>query len=131
MTPQIDKFLESPVFGVVGASPKKEKYGNKILRCYLMNGRKAIPVNPAQKEIEGLACVASVTELPDEVRSISVITPPQVTEKVVDEAIARGIENIWMQPGAESDLAVEKCEKAGINVIADGSCLLVVIGYHE
>ncbi len=131
MTDQINTFLESPVFGVVGASHKKEKYGNKILRCYLMNDRKAIPVNPVQKEIEGLTCVASVTELPDDVKSISIITPPPVTEKVVDEAIARGIKNIWMQPGAESDLAVEKCQKAGINVIADGSCLLVVIGYHE
>jgi len=36
-----------------------------------------------------------------------------------------------MQPGAESAAAVEACEAAGINVIADGSCLLVVLGYRE
>jgi predicted CoA-binding protein len=65
------------------------------------------------------------------VKSISVITPPQVTDKVVEQAIARGIENIWMQPGAESDAAVERCRKSGVNVIADGSCLLVVLGYRE
>jgi predicted CoA-binding protein len=128
---QIATFLGSPVFGVVGASPKREKYGNKVLRCYLMRGRKAIPVHPAQKEIEGLACVASVSQLPAEVHSISMITPPQVTEKVVEAAIAKGIKNIWMQPGAESPAAVDACHKAGINVIADGSCLLVVLGYSE
>ncbi len=128
---QIASFLESPIFGVVGASPKREKYGNKVLRCYLMQGRKAIPVHPAQKEIEGLPCAASVAELPDEVHSISMITPPQATEKVVATAIAKGIKNIWMQPGAESPAAVEACLKAGINVIADGSCLLVVLGYSE
>jgi uncharacterized protein len=135
MSPTIDQqiaaFLESPTFGVVGASPRRDKYGNKVLRCYLMNDRKAIPVHPAQKEIEGLPCAASVSELPDEVQSISVITPPQVTEKVVAAAIAKGIKNIWMQTGAESPAAVEACRKAGINVIADGSCLLVVLGYHE
>jgi predicted CoA-binding protein len=128
---QIAAFLESPTFGVVGASPKRDKYGNKVLRCYLMNGRKAIPVHPAQKEIEGLPCAASVAELPAEVQSISIITPPQVTEKVVETAIAQGIRNIWMQPGAESPKAVKTCREAGINVIADGSCLLVVLGYHE
>ncbi|WP_432821819.1 CoA-binding protein [Trichloromonas sp.] len=135
MNPTIDQqiatFLESPAFGVVGASPNRDKYGNKVLRCYLMRGRRAIPVHPAQKEIEGLACAASVTELPAEVQSISMITPPQVTEKVVEAAIAKGIKNIWMQPGAESPAAVEACRNAGINVIADGSCLLVVLGYSE
>ncbi|MEZ4484401.1 MAG: CoA-binding protein [Syntrophotaleaceae bacterium] len=57
--------------------------------------------------------------------------PPQITEQVVEQAIARGINNIWMQPGAESSAAIARCEQAGINLIADGSCLLVVLGYHE
>ncbi|NJD32499.1 MAG: CoA-binding protein [Gammaproteobacteria bacterium] len=127
----IERFLESPVYGVVGASPHRYKYGNKVLRCYQQNGRRAIPVNPNEPEVEGVACVATVADLPDEVRSISVITPPPVTERVVRDAIRKGIENVWMQPGAESDAAVEACRKAGINVIADGSCVLVVLGYRE
>lgn len=124
---QIEKFLAADAFGVVGASTNRDKYGNKVLRCYLEDGRKVVPVHPAQKEIEGLECVASVEELPDGVDSISVITPPRITEKVVEQAAAKGIENVWMQPGAESPAAVEFCRKQGINVIADGSCLLVVL----
>ncbi len=92
---------------------------------------RGVPVNPVESEIEGLACVASVEDLPDHVSSISVITPPQVTEKVVEQAIAKGIKNIWMQPGAESGVAVDAAASAGLNVIADGSCLLVVLGYKE
>jgi len=127
----IERFLTSPAYGVVGASPRRHKYGNKVLRCYQQNGRRAIPVNPHEQVIEGAACVASVLDLPDEVKSISVITPPAVTERVVQEAIRKGIEHIWMQPGAESDQAVASCAAAGINVIADGSCVLVVLGYRE
>ena len=130
-TDPIARFLSSPAYGVVGASPRRHKYGNKVLRCYQQAGRRAIPVNPRESEIEGAACVASVLDLPDEVKSLSIITPPVVTERVVEEAIRRGIEHIWMQPGAESDRAVAACEAAGINVIADGSCLLVVLGYRE
>jgi uncharacterized protein len=127
---QIEKFLEAQGFGVVGASSDRNKYGNRVLRCYQMHGRKAVPVNPTATEIEGEKCVASVSDLPDYVTSISVITPPQVTEKVVEQAIAKGIKNVWMQPGAESKAAVQKCIDSGVNVIADGSCILVVLGYR-
>ena len=130
-TDAIERFLDSPAFGVVGASPRRHKYGNKVLRCYQQNGRRAIPVNPNESEVEGSACVASVLDLAEDVRSISVITPPPVTERVVEEAIRKGIRNVWMQPGAESDRAVAACEAAGINVIADGSGVLVVLGYRE
>jgi predicted CoA-binding protein len=128
---RIDAFLGADAFGVVGASSKPHKYGNKVLRCYQQNQRSVVPVNPVEKVIEGLACVATVSDLPDHVGSISIITPPQVTEQVVALAIARGVRNVWMQPGAESAEAVAACEEAGINLIADGSCLLVVMGYHE
>lgn len=127
----IARFLQSPAFGVAGATTRRHKYGNKVLRCYQQAGRRAIPVNPREAEVEGVACLPSVLELPDEVKSLSVITPPAVTERVVEQAIEKGIEHIWMQPGAESERAVAACEAAGINVIADGSCVLVVLGYRE
>lgn len=128
---QIDRFFASPAFGVVGASSARYKYGNKVLRCYLQHGRKAIPVNPNEKEIEGVSCVADIADLPAEVKSISMITPPEVTERLVPVAIKKGIANIWMQPGAESPTAVKLCREENINVIADGTCILVVLGFSE
>ena len=128
---KIEKFLAASAFGVVGASTKRHKYGNKVLRCYLQNGKTVIGVNPLEKEIEGVKCVTSVTDLPQEVHSISIITPPEVTTTVVDLAIEKGIENLWMQPGAENPDAVAKAEQYGLNVIADGSCLLVVLGFSD
>ncbi len=128
---QLDKFFQSKTFGVVGASANRDKYGNKVLRVYKQHGMKAIPVNPGEKEIEGIPCVAGVTDLPPDVNSISVITPPAVTEQVVEMAITKGIGNIWMQPGAQSAAAVDKCREIGINVRADGSCILVVLGFRD
>lgn len=127
---QIKKFLSSPAFAVAGASVNREKYGNMVVRCYQQQGKEVVPVHPLEKEIEGLPCAAAVTELPAAVKSLSIITPPAVTEKVVAAAIAHGIENIWMQPGAQSPAAIELCRSHGVNVIADGSCLLVVLGFR-
>jgi predicted CoA-binding protein len=127
----IQQFLASPAFGVVGASTNRQKYGNKVLRCYLQNGRKVMPVNPNEPEIEGLPCAATISDLPPDVLSISMITPPAVTAMLVPLALEKGIKNIWMQPGAEHPDAVALCREQGINVIADGSCVLVVMGYHD
>jgi len=128
---QIDQFLAAPAFGVIGASTNRSKYGNKVLRCYLQHGYRAVPVNPKEQEIEGIACVPAIADLPAEVKSISMITPPEVTVQLVRSAHEKGIENIWMQPGAEHPEAVAFCRQHDINVIADGSCLLVVMGYHD
>ena len=54
-----------------------------------------------------------------------------VAQVDVGEAAAAGVKHIWMQPGAESDAAVRTAEALGMNVIAGGPCLLVVMGYHE
>lgn len=124
----IDKFLKAKAFAVIGASNNRDKFGNKVLRCYMQHHLTVYPVHPASKEIEGLTCYKSLADIPDTVKSISIITPPAVTEKIVKEAIAKKIENIWMQPGAESDLAITLCEQSGINVIAGGPCILVELG---
>lgn len=128
---RIQKFLASPAFAVAGASTHRDKYGNKVLRCYMQKGRRVFPLHPKEPSIEGLPCVASVAGLPPDVKSLSIVTPPPVTEQVVEQAIARGIQNVWMQPGAESEEAIARCEAAGVNVIGDGTCLLVVLGYTE
>ena len=130
-THDIDAFLDGTPFAVVGASTNRAKYGNKVLRCYLQNGREAHPINPHAKEIEGVACAASLSDLSERPHAVSIITPPEVTGAVVDEALELGIEHLWMQPGAENDEAIERARAAGVNVIAHGPCLLVVLGYRE
>lgn len=128
---RIRAFLESGPYAVMGASSNREKYGNKVLRCYLQHGKEVFPINPRAEEIEGLKAYPTLADLPKRVRAISVITPPKVTEAVVQEAIGAGVKHIWMQPGADSPEAIRAAEAAGIEVIAGGPCLLVVLGYRE
>lgn len=131
MTEQVKTFLSAPAFAVFGASTNRDKYGNKVLRCYMQHHKKVYPVNPRAQSIEGLKALHSVNELPAEVESISIITPPALTEGIVVEAISQGVKNIWMQPGAESKQAIDVCLEHGINVIAGGPCLLVVLGFDN
>jgi uncharacterized protein len=137
---RIKAFLSEGPYAVVGASADREKYGNKVLRCYQQNKLEVFPINPKAPEVEGLAAHASLealaqalaTEVPArKVVGISVITPPKVTEAVVQEAIQAGVKRVWMQPGAESPEAIRAAEAAGLEVIADGSCLLVALHFQD
>ena len=123
----IDDFLAGDRIGVVGASKDPAKYGHQVLVDLVAHGYDAIPVHPREAEIEGRACVASVTDLPDDVHGLSIITPPAVTETVVTDAIAKGIRRLWMQPGAESASAIALAAETGLTVIAGGPCILVAL----
>lgn len=125
-----ETFLSATSFGVAGASSNRQKYGNKVLRCYLQHNRMAIPIHPNEQQIEKQQAYASLADAPT-IESLSIITPPAVTEQIVDQAIAAGVKNLWMQPGAESAAAIKRAEDAGLIVIAGGPCLLVVLGFRE
>ena len=100
---KIDAFLQTGPYAVVGASADRSKYGNKVLRCYMQHDLKVFPINPGSEEIEGHKAFPNLAALPEPVSRISVITPPEITEKIVSRKLAdAGIEYIWMQPGAES-----------------------------
>ena len=128
---QFDAFLDGSPHAVVGASTDREKYGNKVLRVYQQNNRPVFPINPKADEVEGLSAYPNLKSLPESVHGVSVITPGVVTEAVVEEAIELGIQHIWMQPGAETETAIKRARESGMNVIAGGPCLLVVLGYRE
>lgn len=125
---KIEAFLAGGPIAVVGASENRSKYGNKVLRAYLEHGREAIPVNPKADEVEGQKTYPDLSSLPQKPHGVSVITPPQVTEKVIEEAAELGIQHVWLQPGAENDAAVRRGEELGLNLIAGGPCVLVAIG---
>lgn len=128
---KIAAFLADGPFAVAGASSDREKYGNQVLRALVAAGRRVYPLNPRHAEVEGLPCYADVASTPEPVRSLSIVTQPAATEQIVRQAAAAGVRHVWMQPGAESPMAVEEAQRLGLNVIAGGPCLLVALAVME
>lgn len=126
--PGIEDFLEAETFAVVGASTNRRKYGNRVLRVLLEDGRNVVPINPHAAVVEGRPAFKRLSVMAEAPEAICVITQPDVTEQIVEEAIRLGIKHIWMQPGAESERAIAACQSADINLIHSGPCILVVVG---
>lgn len=123
----VQRFLEGRTFAVVGASGNRAKFGNRVLRHYIAHGRRAIPVHPFERVVEGIPAVASLRDLTEPVDGASVIVPPDVTLTVLDDAVAAGIRRLWLQPGAEDDRVLRKASQMGLELIAGGPCVLVAL----
>lgn len=129
--PEIARFLAVGAFVVVGASSDRNKYGNKVLRCYAQHGLPVCGVNPKLAVVEGQACYASLAVVPGPARAVSVVAPPVAAATIVQDALAAGCKHLWFQPGAEHPGAIAAARQAGIEVIADGPCLLVALGFRD
>lgn len=111
---------------IIGASSDRSKYGNKAVRAFLQQGYTVYPVNPKESKIEGLACYASIGDVPVRPDKISVYLPPPVVLKVLPAIAARGCDELWLNPGTESNEVIATAEQLGLNVVQ--ACSIVAVG---
>jgi uncharacterized protein len=115
-----------PAIAIIGASSAPAKYGNKAVRAYLRQGWKVFPVNPNERVIEGLPVYARITDIPEPVDRASLYLPPAVGETVLEGIAAKGVRELWVNPGAGSDALRTRAEELGLEVIE--ACSIVEIG---
>lgn len=127
MTDLRQTFLNYQTFAVAGASRDRSKYGNIVYRAIRKAGKTTYAINPNSPNIEGDLAYANIQLIPEHIQALSVVTPPQVSLVVVQDAIQSGVKAIWFQPGAENELASQLAREAGLDVIDDGSCILVAL----
>ena len=112
------------LYAVVGASNNEEKYGHKVFKDLLDAGYKVLPINPNEKKILGKKVYPTLSDVKKTIDVVIFVTQPTVTEKVLEQVKALKIKNVWMQPWAQSDKAIEFCEKNNIECIHD-ACIMI------
>ncbi len=116
----------SKVVAVVGASSDRSKFGNKALRAFQAEGYTVIPINPNEREVEGLTTYATVLDVPGAIDMATVYVQPDVGLQLLPEFEQKQIAEIWINPGAESDELLTEARRRKLNVIA--ACSIVGIG---
>ena len=114
------------VVAVVGASSNRSKFGNKALRAFRAEGYHVVPINPNEDEVEGLKTYPTVLDVPQPIDMATVYVPPEVGITLLPHFEAKGIPEIWMNPGAESDEILAEARRRRLNVIA--ACSIIGIG---
>ena len=114
------------VVAVVGASSDRRKFGNKALRAFRAEGHTVVAINPNASEVEGLKAYASVLDVPGAIDMATVYVPPEVALRLLPELAEKGIPEIWINPGAESDELLAEAQARHLNVIE--ACSIIGIG---
>ena len=106
---------------IVGISPKEDR-PSYIVASYLQSkGYRIIPVRPDGDTILGEKVYHSLMEIPKEIEVdvVDIFRRSEDVPPIVDEAIQRGAEVVWMQEGVVHKEAGAKAEKAGLKVVLD------------
>ncbi len=114
------------VVAVIGASRNRMKFGNRAVRAFRQQGYSVIPINPHEREVEGIAAYRSVLDVPGAIDMASFYVPAEIGERVIDEVAQKGIAEVWLNPGSESDRLITRARSLGINPII--ACSIVAIG---
>src|SRR6185436_10067268 len=114
------------VVAVVGASSDRRKFGNRALRAFRQQGYTVVPINPHETEVEGVKAYASVLDVPGAIDMASFYVPPEIGVQVIDEIARKGIAEVWLNPGAESDALIARARSLQIQPIV--ACSIDSIG---
>ena len=109
---------------VVGLSDDPGKASHGVSAYMQAHGYRILPVNPGIASVLGEKSYASLSELPEKPDVVNVFRLPKYIPAIVDEMIALGLKNLWVQFGIWSDEAAAKAEAHGIRVVMD-RCIMV------
>jgi predicted CoA-binding protein len=111
---------------IIGASNDRSKFGNKAVRAFQQQGYTVYPVNPSETEIERLPAYQSILDVPGRPDMVSVYLPPAVLVKLLPDIAAKGCDELWLNPGTESDDVLAEAARLDLKVIQ--ACSIVGVG---
>jgi uncharacterized protein len=113
---------------VVGLSDDPSKASYAVSAYMQAQGYRILPVNPGVASVLGEKSYASLTELRTELPEgpdvVNVFRLPKFIPAIVDEMLALGLRDLWVQMGIRNEEAAEKAEAGGIRVVMD-RCIMV------
>jgi len=115
-----------PSVAIIGASTNRKKYGNKAVRAYQQGGWTVYPINDRVAEVEGIQTFKSLSDVPGPINRIAMYVPPEVGIGLIDEIAAAKADELFLNPGAESEALVAGLEAQGVHPIQ--ACAVVNLG---
>ena len=111
---------------IVGASADRSRFSNKAVRAYLEEGFQVYPVHPKERMIEGLSVWPAVSAVPDPAALLLLYVRPEAGMAAVEQAAAKGVRRIFVNPGTESPELLRRIKELGLEPIE--ACAIRALG---
>ena len=110
---------ESRIIAVVGLSSNEQRPSYRVAKYMMEHGYTIIPVNPAESEILGQKCYASLAEIPQKIDIVDCFRKSVDITPLAEAAIATGAKTLWLQLEIINEAATQRASTAGLNVVQD------------
>lgn len=114
---------DDTTIAVVGATDDPDKYGSVIYRDLKAKGFAVFPVNLRRPTVDGDEAFRTLADLPAPPTIVNIVVPADQTVRVLRQARKAGVENVWVQPGAEDREVLDLLESGGFNYVAN-ACIM-------
>ena len=122
---KIDHFLDCKSMAIAGVSRNEKSFSAQVAKHLSQLGYNLWYVNPQFEphEVENQR-IRSIAMLPANVNHLLVLTSKGQTESVVQQAIAKGIKNVWIQQYSQTRQALELAQHNSLNMVHN-QCVLM------
>ena len=120
----IREMLAQKSLAVIGLSDRPDRPSHYVSAYMQQRGYTLYPVNPALDTVLVERSYASLAELPVKPGIVNVFRAAGFLPAIVDEMLALGLTNLWVQQGIVDPVSAARAEKAGIRVVMD-RCIMV------
>lgn len=108
---------QNKTIAVFGVSQDSSKYGYKIFHTLLQKGFKVYGINPKGGQVDGQNLYVLAADVPGIIDVAIMVIPPAALLGAVEQCKAKGVKEIWFQPGAQEDSAFVLATAAGIRAV--------------
>jgi len=112
------------VIALIGATNDSKKYGNIIYKDLKRKNITVYGINPKATTIDGDKVYPTLESLPLRPDILNFVVPPKIAFTMIQEAVANGYDNFWLQPGAESEEILHYLDRSGKTYLAN-ACVMV------
>lgn len=137
MKKSIEEYLNTKKIALLGASDKKERWGNTLLNEFEKIGYEVYPINPRLEKIGDRNVYSNIDDLPEDVELIISATNNSNTINALSNIRTHKIKSLWLSKKLKTNEEIEEFNKLkyekNIDLIS-GPCPLMYIngkGIHK
>ena len=104
---------------IIGASPSPERHSYTVASYLKTAGYDVIPIRPDRGEVIGLPTYARLADVAGPVDLVVIFRRPEAVLAHIEEAAAKHVEAVWLQPGVWSRDAEQAADRHGLTFVKE------------
>lgn len=104
---------------IIGASHNPARHSHAVALYLKTAGYDVLPVCPDRGEVGGLHTYATLADIPGPIDLVVIFRRPEAVPAHIDEAAAKQVEVVWLQPGVWSRAAEAAAGRHGITLVKE------------